>query len=401
MTLPALLLLACASLPPPADVAEAPTRARGAAEPLPADVLRIDDRVEALRVEAGVPALGVAVVDASGLRAIGVSGRLHAGEDAAAVDVMAPWHVGSNGKAMTATVLARLVEQGHLRWDQTVGETFPDWPLHDAWRPVRLDWLLGHVGGAPANTGRLVALQLQRSPYAEAPRGARIALLQQILAEEPEHAPDTTFAYSNLGYALAGAMAEAATGEAWEALVARELLVPLSMDSAAWGPPTGEDAPWGHNFLGAVPPGEAADNPPAISPAGTLHLALSDYATFAWLHLTSGASHPGYLSASSFARLHEEGPGDYALGWNVVERGWSGGPFLTHDGSNTMWFARAVVAPGVGRAVVVVSNQGPPAGHAAVADAEKALRTLTLPPRAPAPAPEPASDAPPSAENRE
>lgn len=72
------------------------------------------------------------------------------------------------------------------------------------------------------------------------------------------------------------------------------------------------------------------------------------------------------------------GPNDSAMGWIPVERDGSHGPFLTHDGSNTMWYARAVVAPGIDRALVVVTNQGPPNGQAAVQEAEKQLRTLAL-----------------------
>lgn len=390
------LLVACANLPPPAEVAEAPDRARGAAEPLPADVLRIDDQVEAERAKAGVPALGIAIVDPSGLRAVGVAGTLSSDQGSPPVDVMAPWHIGSNGKAMTATVLARLVERGVLRWDQTVGETLVGWEMHESWKDVRLDWLLGHVGGIRANAGFLARFKLIDEPYASKPRGARIALLQSVLAEEPSYAPDTTFAYSNLGYTLAGAMAEVATDTPWRTLVARELLDPLSMDSATWGGPVGDDAPWGHAVTGPVERLPASDNAQAISPAGTLHMALSDYATFAQLHLTDGASHPGYLSTASFERLHQKGPEDYTLGWIEVERDWAGGPFLTHDGSNTMWYARIVVAPTVDRAIIVVTNQGPPAGQDAVADAEKALRMMELPERAPPPQPKPAAETPPS-----
>jgi CubicO group peptidase (beta-lactamase class C family) len=184
--------------------------------------------------------------------------------------------------------------------------------------------------------------------------------------------------YSNLGYALAGAMAEAATDTPWEALIAQEVLDPLSLTTAGFGAPTGDTAPWGHNFVGSVPPDPAADNPPAISPAGTLHMALVDQARVLRAHLTDGETLPGYLSADSWTRLHTPGPNDYAMGWIQVERDWSNGPFLTHDGSNTMWYARAVVAPGIDRALVVVTNQGPPNGQAAVQEAEKQLRTMAL-----------------------
>ena len=372
------LLLACSGLPDLAPVEEAPPRLPGPADPLPVGVVRLDDTLEAIRADHGVPAMGAVIVDHAGIRAVGVAGRLHSGADAAPVVDTSPWHIGSNGKALTAMALARLVDRGTLSFDDTVGQRLPDLLMHADWQAVTLAQLLHHTGSVPANTGRIQAFQLQREPYVTRPRAARLAALQASLEDEPAFPPGGTFMYSNLGYALAGAMAEAATDTPWETLVAQEVLEPLSLTTAGFGAPTGDSAPWGHSFLGAVPPGPTADNPPAISPAGTLNLALVDQARVLQAHLTSGETAPGYLSAESWARLHAPGPNDYAMGWIQVERDWSGGPFLTHDGSNTMWYARAVVAPGIDRALVVVANQGPPSGQAAVQEAEKQLRTLAL-----------------------
>ena len=36
------------------------------------------------------------------------------------------WHLGSDTKAMTATLVAKLVEKGRLKWESTVAEVFPD-----------------------------------------------------------------------------------------------------------------------------------------------------------------------------------------------------------------------------------------------------------------------------------
>src|SRR5690606_14958700 len=36
------------------------------------------------------------------------------------------WHLGSCGKAMTATLIGMLVEKGKLRWEMTLAEAFPD-----------------------------------------------------------------------------------------------------------------------------------------------------------------------------------------------------------------------------------------------------------------------------------
>ena len=373
-----LLLSACSGLPALEAVPEAPPHTPGLAAPLPDGVFRLEAQLEPIRAEEGVPALGAVIVDSAGIQAVGVVGTLHTGEDAGPITDASPWHLGSNGKSITALVIARLAERGVLSFDTRVGDHLADLPIHSDWHPVTLDQLLRHSGGVPANTGMVQAFRLQREPYASQPRAARRAILSATLKDPPQTEPGSTFQYSNLGYALAGAVAEAATDTPWETLVVQEVLEPLALHSAGFGPPVGDAAPWGHNFIGGVPAGPTADNPPAISPAGTMHMALVDQARLTQLHLTKGASVPGYLTEASWTQLHEPGPHDYAMGWNIQERNWSGGPFWTHDGSNTMWYARSLFAPGIDRGLMVVTNHGPPSGSDAVRAAETLLRTLPL-----------------------
>ena len=52
-----LLLSACSGLPELERVPEAPPRTTGLAASLPADLLRLEDQLEPIRAEAGVPAL--------------------------------------------------------------------------------------------------------------------------------------------------------------------------------------------------------------------------------------------------------------------------------------------------------------------------------------------------------
>jgi CubicO group peptidase (beta-lactamase class C family) len=63
------------------------------------------------------------------------------------------FHLGSDTKAMTATVVATLIEASRLDWSTTVGEVLGTsvQAMHPAWRPVRMDQLLTHRGGAPAD----------------------------------------------------------------------------------------------------------------------------------------------------------------------------------------------------------------------------------------------------------
>src|ERR1051325_7290743 len=59
------------------------------------------------------------------------------------------FHLGSCTKAMTATLVAMLVEEGKLSWTTTLGELFADTvkPMHPAWEKVTLRQGLAHRAG--------------------------------------------------------------------------------------------------------------------------------------------------------------------------------------------------------------------------------------------------------------
>ena len=70
--------------------------------------------LDAVFAGAAPPALAAGIVTREGLGWAGVRGVRRAGtEDAATLDDR--WHLGSNTKAMTAAVFARLVDQGRAR----------------------------------------------------------------------------------------------------------------------------------------------------------------------------------------------------------------------------------------------------------------------------------------------
>src|SRR4051812_39196375 len=49
-------------------------------------------------------------------------------------------HLGSCTKAMTATMIGTLVEQGALSWTSTLGDIFPDQEMHPDVRTIALAW---------------------------------------------------------------------------------------------------------------------------------------------------------------------------------------------------------------------------------------------------------------------
>src|SRR5690606_13360055 len=101
---------------------------------------------EVMAAEAPPPALAGAVVTDDGFDWRGVAGVRRAGDEApATLDDL--WHLGSNTKAMTSALYARLVEQGRARWGATVPELFPDLTIDPSWTTITVEQLMAHRSG--------------------------------------------------------------------------------------------------------------------------------------------------------------------------------------------------------------------------------------------------------------
>ncbi len=330
-----------------------------AAPPAPQDVSPL---LAPIIQQHDVPGMAAAVVRKGETVALGVAGVRTRGKP----DMIAPddrFHIGSDTKAMTALLCGILVDEGKLKWSQTLGETFPELKksMHPQYQAVTLEQLLTHRGGAPGELEK-DALWGKLWQHKGTPTSARRLLLEGVTSKPPEAAPGEKFLYSNAGVAMAGHMAEKVTGKSWEDLMREKIFRPLGMTTAGFGPPgtrLKNEQPRGHKADGSpVEPGPGADNPVAIGPAGTVHCSIADWAKFVATNLPSAKT--PLVKPETLEKLHTPAPGQpkYAMGWLIADgQPWAGGPALTHAGSNTMWFAVAWLAPNRDFAVVVACNQ--------------------------------------------
>ena len=319
------------------------------------DLGNLASELETQRIKWKLPAIGVAIVSSESQPVLEVAGVRKLGE---AVNVTRDdlWHIGSCGKAMTATMVARLVQSGKLRWNQTVAETFPELKdgMSETIKSVNLIQLLSHTSSLDAN--------FQTSNYAEEKdlMAARYRVVRDAIHAEFKRKVGE-FHYSNWGYTVAAAMAERATGKSWESLMNEEVFVPLEMTTAGFGG-TGTvgiiDQPWPHNKLGfpVSSNGPKMDNVPTMGPAGTIHMTLCDWGKFISEHIRGGRGESRYLNQEQYEILHKPIAEDYALGWGVAQRDW-GGRVLTHSGDNTMNHAVVWVSPEKNFAVLVATNR--------------------------------------------
>ena len=301
------------------------------------------------------PGLVAAVIDEEGVRAIGAAGvRKWGSPEKLTVNNLV--HIGSNTKAMTSTMLAVLVEGGVFPhdWETTIADVFPELlgEIHPDYRAVDLFQLVRMTGGIPRNATNWWAHQDQPDIIER-----RYAILRDNLMEPPA-GPMGEFLYSNLGYMIAGAMAERLTGESWEALMEEHLFAPLGITTAGFGPPGtpgAVDQPWGHYWsaLGILTPVQF-DNPEALGPAGRVHISIKDWAKFITLWFSNET--PAILDRAVLDELLVPDSGDYAAGWFVLQREWAGGLALHHDGTNTLWYTVLWIAPDRDIAYLAAAN---------------------------------------------
>jgi len=314
--------------------------------------------LEGVREKHGLPGMVGAILKGSSVVSVAATGVRKVGEPGAfrATDQI---HLGSCTKAITATLLGTLFEEGALSPSSTIGRVFPEYAgrLHPDFRDATLSHLLTHRAGLPhdADWWNLPGMN---------PTEKRYAALVDLCSVAPKTLPGKTYAYSNAGYTLAGLMAEQVTGASWENLVRARVFEPLYMYSAGFGPPgldgsSRENQPYGHQLSFGKPKPIRHDNPEVMGPAGTVHCSIVDWAKFAIAHLRGERQGAKLLLPATYRDLHTPPPrSEYAGGWIVLNRPWAGGRALNHAGSNTMWYAVVWLAPERDFGVLVATNMG-------------------------------------------
>ncbi|NBO92572.1 MAG: class A beta-lactamase-related serine hydrolase [Planctomycetia bacterium] len=353
-------------------------RAQGPIDPK-ISLERLKEIVREARNKHKVPALAAAVVTSKGIHAMTWLGVRKNG---ATVEVTADdrWHLGSDTKAFTATLLAVLAEQGKIDMNATLPSVLPKLgaTISADYKEITLSQVLRHRSGLPKDLANWWVI-----PTTGRLHDQRLQAIRRGLAMKPVAKPGMAYSYSNMNYVIAGAVAEEAGGAAWEDLIARHVLQPLGITSYGFGPPgkLGKmDQPLAHDKKGLpAEPTLKNDNPPVMGPSARLHLSLKDWAKFAQDQLKGARGEGKLLKPEGYKRLHSVEPGEtYTPGGWITETS-PGFLLLTHDGSNGGYYCSAALMPTLDIAVLVVCNQGPTAGESACRQAmvETIKATLT------------------------
>jgi CubicO group peptidase (beta-lactamase class C family) len=341
----------------------------------------LDGWIDSVRRQHTIPAMGAIVFRADTILALGVTG-VRRSNSPTPVEARDRFQLGSNTKAITATLLATLVEEGKLTWATTLAQVFPERrdSISADFRAVTIDLLLSHHAGISPfdDTDAKDFRSIPR--LSGTPTQRRAAFTAWVLRGKPA-GPVGKAMYSNGGYTIAGAVAERIAGESWESLVRTRVFKPLGLTgSFAWSDSPDVNQPWGHyETRGGTRPVDPRDTdervPPIIWPAGSVELSLDDYAKFLQIHLRGlqGRDTP-LLEAATIKHLHTSPvtpPDKYALGWGLQD--FDGAPASVHVGSAGTFYAITIIQPTRDLGVAVFANAGGDRAKLASTDAIKAL----------------------------
>lgn len=340
----------------------------------------LEELAKAALKEGKAPAIAIARGAVDGAPEVWVAGKRHVDRPdlAQRADL---WLVGSIGKSMTATMIARLVDRGKLRWGTTLGEAFAGVPMNAPYRKVTLLQLLQHRGGIPQDLGvraggPITPADILRFAHgAKSPAELRQNYAKNILSRDPG-GPPGVFRYSNAGYALACVMAERATGRSFEELMRVQLFEPLGMRTAriaspgTRGTPGSEGQPHGHQIDGdgKVSPhilAFASMNRMFAPAGGGVAMSIGDLARYGQFHLSGLRGKARLITQANFDRLHKPsaGPGEsYACGWSVGKTA-GGEAFSSHNGSDGTFQADLAIFPRRNLIVACVQNMGEESGN--------------------------------------
>jgi CubicO group peptidase (beta-lactamase class C family) len=209
--------------------AQATTRAGNAGDRRAADKAAFDAAVDATVARYRLPGIAVGVIEDGNVVYTRTAGETVAGSG---VPITADtlFKIASNSKAMTATVLARLVQAGKLHWDDPVTRYLPGFAMHDPWatQHMLVRDLLVHNSGLPEGGGDLML-------WPEPNLFTRQDILHGLRYIKPAYGFRSGYAYDNLLYVVAGEVATAAGGAPYEELVRRELFQPLGLSRCRVG----------------------------------------------------------------------------------------------------------------------------------------------------------------------
>ena len=328
-------------------------------EPIAPFVPDLEALIAEVMDEWKIPGLAIAVVQ-NGEAALVKAYGLRDVEAGLPVTTDTHFMICSITKSFTSTGLALLVDEQRLDWKNPVRDYIPEFRLHDAVATDRITVrdLLCHQSGLPRHDW--IHMPGDLSP-------AQMLAAMRYL--EPSTDIRSTFQYQNLGYLVAGMVAERISGQSWTAFTRARLTDKLHMTVTF----TAED--FAAAADAAVPYAMDGDTrlraklwPISTTPSGGINTSIADFANWLRLHLDKGEFagqrllSPSLMRELQTPRVHvmasefaEIGDVHYGFGFGV--HNYRGERVVSHGGGWIGWSTLMTMLPERGVGVAVFTNR--------------------------------------------
>lgn len=143
------------------------------------------------------------------------------------IDAHTNFRLASLTKQFTAMAIMLLVHDGKLRYDQTLTETFPDFPAYG--KNITLREILSHTSGL-LDYEDLMAKQYGNTPDDQIPQihdAGVLALMEK--AGTTKFPPGSKWEYSNSGYCVLAMAVEKTSGKGFAEFLHERIFAPLKM----------------------------------------------------------------------------------------------------------------------------------------------------------------------------
>ncbi|SET17720.1 serine hydrolase [Thalassotalea agarivorans] len=330
---------------------------------------QIDAAVEKAMATFNIPGVAIAIVKDDKIVVSKGYGVVEKGSKKA-VTSDTIFGVASNTKAMTAALLANLVDQGKIKWSTPVIDILPEFQLYDPYvtREFQIIDLLQHNSGLGLGQGDLMI-------WPATSHDSRY-VLSKLKYLQPKSSFRSAFAYNNLMFVTAGEVIARVSNKPWQEVIKEKIFEPLAMNStyarysdidtanqqvaSAHVPLNGELHVVGGNFLEDFEAAGAVGST-VTDMSQWIRLALNRGSLNGYQLFSETQSHKMWTQANPLAVSNTATERDgtqfnsYGLGWFIGD--YQGYKLAHHSGGILGMVSKVVLVPEQNLGLVVLTNQ--------------------------------------------
>jgi len=271
------------------------------------------------------------------------------------------YNIASCTKAFTGAAMAKLVNEGLLKWDDLVIDYLPDFKLEDDYiaSHMTIEDLLSHRNGLGTFYGDLLWYETERT--------------NEDIIERMQYLPITNrfrdqFGYQNVTYIVAAEILEKVTGKSWSEYMQEEILSPLKMkNTAVCATELKEDQKIAYPMIDGEIIGFSMKHPHA---AASLFSSTEDLSRWVRMLLNNGVIEGDTIlnvatiedmmtsrrvkNINGLLKMAGAQFNTYALGWNMYDH--NGKKVVEHGGGMPGYISKVCVVPQENLGIVILTN---------------------------------------------